>query len=403
MHRRLFLHATIAGLTAAPRPPRILLRSSWQVVNIGDVAHTPGVITLLERYIPQAEITLWPSSLAQGVEPMLRRRFPKLKIVSNQQERDAAIAASDFLLHGSGPYLVSPDAIELWRTATGKPYGVYGITLPPNRLDDRIAGLLTGAKFVFFRDTESLKFAQSRGVASPIMDFGPDGAFGTDLRNDAAAKAFLAEHSLKPNQFLCCIPRYRNTPGWRMLSKVQPVQPDIEADNQATKVESHEPLRVAITRLVREQKRKVLICPEDETQIQLGKDVLYDLLPDDVKPSVVWRDRFWLTDEALSTYALSDGVFGFEMHSPIMCIGNGIPAIVCRWTEQTTKGYMWRDIGLNDWLFNTEVKEEVARIVPAVLAMSKDPVAARKKAAAARKVVNGHQKATMDVLLRHLP
>jgi hypothetical protein len=86
-----------------------------------------------------------------------------------------------------------------------------------------------------------------------------------------------------------------------------------------------------------------------------------------------------------------------------MCIGNGIPAIVCRWTEQTTKGYMWRDIGLNDWLFNTEVKEEVARIVPAVLAMSKDPVAARKKAAAARKVVNGHQKATMDVLLRHLP
>ena len=27
--------------------PRILLRSSWQTVNIGDIAHTPGVIALL--------------------------------------------------------------------------------------------------------------------------------------------------------------------------------------------------------------------------------------------------------------------------------------------------------------------------------------------------------------------
>jgi len=46
--RRRFLAAT--GLTALAasvcaqeqRAPRILLRSSWQTVNIGDIAHTPG-------------------------------------------------------------------------------------------------------------------------------------------------------------------------------------------------------------------------------------------------------------------------------------------------------------------------------------------------------------------------
>ena len=43
------------------RPARILLRSSWQVVNIGDIAHTPGVLALLERYIPEAEVVLWAS------------------------------------------------------------------------------------------------------------------------------------------------------------------------------------------------------------------------------------------------------------------------------------------------------------------------------------------------------
>jgi len=31
-----------------------------------------------------------------------------------------------------------------------------------------------------------------------------------------------------------------------------------------------------------------------------------------------------------------------------MCIGNGIPAVVCRFKEQTTKGFMWEDIGLGD-------------------------------------------------------
>ena len=77
-------------------------------------------------------------------------------------------------------------------------------------------------------------------------------------------------------------------------------------------------------------------------------ELVVDPLPDDVKKKVVWRDRYWLTDEALSTYVRSAGLFGNEMHSPIMAVSNGIPAIVCRFDEQTKKGYMWRDIGLDD-------------------------------------------------------
>lgn len=58
MNCRRFLHTTIVAATAltlqapeANRRPRILLRSSWQVVNIGDIAHTLGVLALLEKYI----------------------------------------------------------------------------------------------------------------------------------------------------------------------------------------------------------------------------------------------------------------------------------------------------------------------------------------------------------------
>ena len=78
----------------------------------------------------------------------------------------------------------------------------------------------------------------------------------------------------------------------------------------------------------------------------VGREMFWDKLPAEVKQRVVWRERFWLTDEALSTYVRSAGLFGSEMHSPIMAVGNGIPAIVCRFEEQTSKGFMWRDIGL---------------------------------------------------------
>ena len=164
------------------------------------------------------------------------------------------------------------------------------------------------------------------------------------------------------------------------------------------KEHDHAPLRAAITAVVRETPLKVLVCPEDETQMEVGKEMLVDKLPDDVKAKVVWREKYWLTDEAVSTYIRSAGLFGLEMHSPIMCIGNGVPAIVCRFVDQTYKGIMWRDIGLGDWLFDMDVEEEVARLVPTVLALAKDPAAAQVKTVKALKFVRQRQREQVAVL-----
>jgi hypothetical protein len=147
---------------------------------------------------------------------------------------------------------------------------------------------------------------------------------------------------------------------------------------------------------------KVLMTCEDQTQIPLGKEMVVDPLPDDVKKKVVWRDHYWLTDEALSTYVRSAGLFGNEMHSRIMCISSGIPAVVCRFDEQTNKDFMWRDIGLNDWLFTLDNPHEIARIAPTVLAIAKDPAAAKAKAAKAREVVQQRQREEMTALAASL-
>ena len=416
MNRRTFLaSASAAALVtalraAAPagRAPRILLRSSWQIVNIGDIAHTPGVLTLIERTLPKAEVRLWASGdLSEEVIAMEHRRFPQLQIVkgsigangkASKPELADALAWTDFLLHGSGPSFVAARDVAAFAKHVGKPYGVYGIThsTNPPTADERT--VFDGARFVFFRDELSLKLARTQNLKSPIVDFAPDGAFACDLRHDAAADAFLAAHDLTPGQFLCCIPKLRFTPYW--LIRNSPKDETRHARNEAMKVADHAPLLEAINAVVRETNMKILLCPEDKTQMTVNKEQLYDHLPADVKPRVVWREKFWLTDEALSTYVRSAGLFGHEQHSPIMCIGAGIPAIVCRWAEQTTKGDMWRTIGLGDWLFNMDVEADKKKVAPAVLAMAKDPAVARAKAEKARAVVERYQRDTMAVVAR---
>ncbi len=131
MNRRHFLHtsllAAISAAAAEGRAPRVLLRSSWQTVNIGDIAHTPGVLALLEKHLPQAEVRLWPSKVDNGVAEMLKARFPKVQIVNGEAVKKA-FDECDFLLHGSGPSLVAEKDVVKWSKATGKPYGIYGIT-----------------------------------------------------------------------------------------------------------------------------------------------------------------------------------------------------------------------------------------------------------------------------------
>jgi polysaccharide pyruvyl transferase WcaK-like protein len=136
--------------------------------------------------------------------------------------------------------------------------------------------------------------------------------------------------------------------------------------------------------------------------MEVNRENLFDKLPANIQQRVVWRKDYWLTDEALSTYVRSAGLFGAEMHSPIMCVGNGIPAIVCRWAEQTSKGFMWRDIGLGDWLFDLDHASDRQKVAPAVLAMAKDPQAAKAKAEKARAFVNQRQQQTMAVLKQQL-
>jgi polysaccharide pyruvyl transferase WcaK-like protein len=387
MDRRHFLASSLAGVfaassgRAAEAARRILLRSSWQTVNIGDIAHTPGMLALLEKHRPNDTVTLWPSGLNAEVEKLLMTRFPKLTIARKKEEQDAALAACDFFLHGSGPGLVGAAQAERARAA-GKPYGFAGVTLSDDELKNH-RELLAGAKFVFTRDTDSLRAFQKADIKGPKAAFGPDATFMLDLRDDAAAEKLLKEHKLEPGEFLCAIPRLRWTPYWEIHPGTQKPNPERSAVNEAFAERDHAKMREALIAWVTEFKRKVFLVPEMTYEVPRLKPFLYDPLPKEIKPSVAVLDRYWLTAEAASVYAKAAAVVSFEMHSPIMAVAAGTPAVLLRQPTDTRKGQMWRDVGLENWIF--EIDDRTGKeIAERVVEIGKNLQAARNLANKAR-------------------
>jgi hypothetical protein len=384
---------------------RVLVVAGWQAVNIGDVAHVPSLLALMERELPGVSATVWPyRALPEEVVGVIRGRFPGVTLLESTPDpgaiEDGAVLAAmdeaDLLLHGSGPATLGWRHCEAFARRTGRGFGVYGVTYGMYGVPER--DTLSRARFVLLRDSLSLEAARGDGVAPRQIGLALDSAFAMDLRDDGWAGAYLGSVGLEAGKFVCAIARWRNTPFWEMPGHNTAVDPVRLAANEASAEVLTAPILKAVVRVVRETGMQVLLCPEDTTHIRVNREWVYDRLPEDVKGRVVWRDRFWTPGQAASVYARSAGLFGAEMHSPIMCIGMGVPAVVGRWKEQSTKGYMWRDIGLGEWLFNFDEAGERETFVAAAVEMAGNVEGSRAKAEAARQRVLESQKRTMAIV-----
>ena len=104
----------------------------------------------------------------------------------------------------------------------------------------------------------------------------------------------------------------------------------------------------------------------------------------------MFRDTFWMPDEAASVYAQASAVIGFECHSPIIALVQGTPAFYIRQPTDTCKGQMYPDLGAGAWQFEADKinANELWRVLQDILA---NPVATRVKALSVMNTVHAKQ------------
>jgi len=122
----------------------ILVFFSWSHSNIGDIGITPGLLRLLERHVPEAEVIVVANTKAEDTQAYLKERFPRCRVIATpfrakemSAEFGEAFERADLILYNSGTTLSYGRWEYDWnRTMSlamplfmargrGKPYGVY--------------------------------------------------------------------------------------------------------------------------------------------------------------------------------------------------------------------------------------------------------------------------------------
>lgn len=396
--------------------PKILLRSGWATKNVGDVGHTPGTLRLLYERFPQARISVWINSLNAEVEAMLMRRFPQVELVSGHlydkeqgcpPKLAAAIDEADLFLFNSGMlmnfglfgfdwngpvYNLAP----LWRCIeNGIPFGIFGQSF------DRFAypsvwlfkPVLDKAAFILTRETESAGYLRELGFSCPHIEFGPDGCFGIDTRDDARAQQWLAAHGLRSGEFLIVNIRTNTAVSHDTDTPLNPVNPSPQQQEENDRWMAT--CATVINDWVRQTGLPVLVAPEAEKEIHAAQALLRPLLAAEVLPKVIFRDTWWNADEALSTFTAARLAFGVEPHTLIMAMTGAVPIVHARPLRHGRKGWMFRDLGLADNLFDIDATP-AATVSERVLHLHHDYPAAQAAAAAAWQQVRSLQARSLD-------
>jgi polysaccharide pyruvyl transferase WcaK-like protein len=393
--RRHFISAVSAALgstvfAADGKPKTIVLQSAWDTVNIGDIGHTPGTLRVIEEHLPEVKIVLWAMKLDERVTAMLKRRFPKVVILQGSLTKDGegdlklqqAIKGCDLFIRNSG--MGQDLSFMQFCKKHGVPYGLFGQSYFPNMVEgagaeERIA-LLNAAAFIYTRETKTLAILKKGGVKTPVLEFGPDGCFGIDVRDDERGLATMKKLGLEDRKFITLQLRTNTAklPGVddTRTPKLNPLHPTPEqiADDERRAAKYRE----VVTLWVKKTGHKVLIAPEVKKEMEHNKRLIHDLLPPEIQKHVVNLEYFWNADEAASIFARAHTIVCHEPHSPIIALANGTPIIHTYSEFHSPKCWMFKDIGLPEWLLEMD-ETPVEKMAEALFAIDADYAAAQAK------------------------
>jgi polysaccharide pyruvyl transferase WcaK-like protein len=401
----------------------VLLRSSWNDYNVGDIGHTPGTLRLLERYIPDAEILLWHAAPRPITEALVAKYFPKVKIVRGlfsegdsplNGELKEAFDKANMYIHNSGMSfnyglfnynwdgMIGLLAPMLYCYNNKIPFGPYGQSFdkmaPPSMLFYR--DVLDKAAFVYCRDKNSLAFVKENAFNPRVLEFAPDGCFRIDVIDHEAGLRYLQANKLEKGKFLAVNIRTNTSKDGKTGDLMNPNStPEKLAEDRARL----DKVKAMITYWVKNTGQRVLIFPEAVKEGLQGKIQLYDSLDADIKPHVVCREEWWTNaDETMGILQHASVVFGMEPHTLIMALTLGVPILHASPVSNGRKGWMFRDIGLPEWLFDIDVVK-ADELVSALSTIVKNYPMAKAKVKAAMAVVEERQRTSMNHIKASMP
>ncbi len=384
--------------------PLIMVCFSWSHNNIGDIGITPGLLRLLDKYIPEAEIVVVANSKTEATRDYLKTRFPKCRVIADPFSRAVkentpqfleAFNRANLILYNSGTTLsygrwdydwnnTLPFAMPLFMARdAGKPYGIYcqsfeKFAWPSNEL---FRPLLSEASFVFARDGNSLDYLKSLGIKPPIMEFGPDASFAFDQRDETSAGLFMQKHGLKSRQFITVTIR---TSAQGFIDKNREQEHSVK-------------IRRLIETWITRTGHDVLICPEGTHEIEPARELILNKLPKEVLPHVKFKGDWWLPDEAFPVYANAEAIVSMEMHSIILGLASGTPVLHPRFVEAGRKAWMLRDLGIEEWLFDID-KDPAEHIIKALFDIHDNFSLALNKVESVLALIRKRQKETMEIV-----
>ena len=362
----------LAGLTATlcPSPgharsrriSHLLVRACWQSFSMGEVAQVAGLLQILQEELPKVTVTLWATNLENGVGEWLKNLYPKVALVTgttgddglpDQPALQQAWKAADFLMHGPAATVVARNHLEAWRRKTGKPFGIYGVTLPIT--DEKLEALLSAASFVWLRDGVSRAAAAKLRLPESQIGFGPDSAFAMSHQNSKAADDWLLRHDLDKRPFLCVVPKLRFTPYWQIYRRPPKYAEIAQADqNNQFQESDHQPLVDALIRCLQIPDLHILICPEMPYEAEIGTKWILQKLPEPLQSRCIVRSEPWLPDEAAATFAKAKCLLSLELLSCVVSAAAGTPAFHVCLPEDRKSGQMWRDVGFKHWIVDRD-------------------------------------------------
>ncbi len=390
--RRHFISAFTAAFggsvfAADGKPKTILLQSAWDTINIGDIGHTPGTLRVLEQHLPDVKVIVWAMKLDERILAMLQRRFPKVEFLQGKLdgkgEKDLklqeAVKSCDLFIRNSG---MGQDLsyMKFCRQHV-RHYGLFGQSFFPTMVQGDGAAeridLLNAAAFIYTRETKTLSILQGAGVKAA---FGPDGCFGIDVRDDERALATMTKLGLEEKKFITVMIR-TNTPKYPGVDdprpeKLNPLHPTPKqiADDERRAAK----FRELVTLWVKKTGHKVLIAPETIKEMGHNKRLIHDPLPPEVQKHIVNLEYFWNADEAASIFARAHTVVCHEPHSPIIALANGTPIIHTYSEFHSPKCWMFKDIGLPEWLLEMD-ETPVEKMAETLFVIDADYPAAQAK------------------------